>query len=298
MARYRPHDSSDVRPAETLTNLYCLEDEMRTFRVHGPILTVFLTLVLAGCAAVAITGSTDVEKSAFGSKKRFAVVSISSLKTFSGEKGMTQMFKSTDEIPGANTQPLINTLSPKIINSLRSTGHFSLMSESAVLSARAYRTIKEDERVMKVLFMSDEVNVANGYKYISEPQKFAQLAKDLGVDGVIGVTMSFSISSSKGGVGIMGLSLGRKSYSTMVSASAIAYNRNGNVIWKDTTLKEAEPGDRKAIILIDTTDITKTNFEKFHPSAVEIGGKAVDVLLARFDDTMAGKKVSSMQSVK
>jgi hypothetical protein len=44
--------------------------------------------------------------------------------------------------------------------------------------------------------------------------------------------------------------------------------------------------------------MTKTNFEKLHPSAIEIGGKAVDVLLARFDDTMAGKSVSSMQSMK
>lgn len=33
-------------------------------------------------------------------------------------------------------------------------------------------------------------------------------------------------------------------------------------------------------------------------TAVEIGGKAIDVLLARFDDTMAGKSVSSIQSMK
>jgi hypothetical protein len=84
----------------------------------------------------------------------------------------------------------------------------------------------------------------------------------------------------------------------MASITAIAYNRDGKIIWKDTTLKEAEPGDKKAIVLIDVTDATQTNFEKLHPSAIVIGGKAVDVLLARFNDTMAGKSVSSMQSVK
>jgi hypothetical protein len=84
----------------------------------------------------------------------------------------------------------------------------------------------------------------------------------------------------------------------MASISAVAYNKDGEVIWKDSTLKEAEPGDNKAIILIDTSNMTSTNFEKLHPSAIEIGGKAVDVLLARFDDTMAGKKTSMMQSVK
>ena len=84
----------------------------------------------------------------------------------------------------------------------------------------------------------------------------------------------------------------------MASITAIAYNKNGEVIWKDSTLKEADPGDSKAIILLDTSNITNTDFEKFHPSAVEIGGKAVDVLLARLDDTIEGKSVSSFQSLK
>lgn len=51
-------------------------------------------------------------------------------------------------------------------------------------------------------------------------------------------------------------------------------------------------------MLIDVTDATKTNFEKFHPSAIEIGNKAVDVLLARFDDTMSGKSSNMFQSLK
>lgn len=167
-----------------------------------------------------------------------------------------------------------------------------------MLTSKAYKNFAEDERIMKILFMSETINVANNYKYLSEGQTYAKLAKDLGVDGVIGITMNFTISSGGGAFNINGISFGKKSYSAMASISAIAYNKNGEVIWKDSTLKEAEPGDTKAIIFLDTSNMTSTNFEKFHPSAIEIGEKAVDVLLARFDDTMAGKSVSSFQSVK
>lgn len=247
---------------------------------------------------MAITGSADVDKDAFGARKKFAVVSISALKTFRGEQGLAQTFKNNDDIPGVNTQPLINKLHPKIIGALGKSKHFTLLPENAVLTSKAYKNLAEDERVMKILFMSETMNVANNYKYISDAQKFAKLARELGVDGVIGITMNFSIATGGGKLSVMGLSLGKKSYSAMASASAMAYNKNGDVIWKDSTLKEAEPGDTKAIVVLDVSSMTDTGFEKLHPSAIEIGGKAVDVLLARFDDTLAGKKTSMMQSVK
>ena len=271
---------------------------MRTFRIYSLTLTVIIGLLVSGCAPMAITGSADVNKQAFGAKKKFAVVSIASMKTFRGEQGFTQMFKNNDDIPGMNTQPIINKLDPKIISSLGHSKYFTLMPENAVLTSKAYKNLAEDEKVMKVLFMSEPMNPANNYKYISDEKKYAKLAKDLGVDGVIGITMNFSISEGGGKFYLGPLSVGKKSYSATAAITAIAYNKNGEIIWKDSTIKEAEPGDTKAIVLIDTSGITDTNFEKLHPSAIEIGGKAVDVLLARFDDTMAGKEVSSIQSFK
>jgi len=271
---------------------------MRTIRMYSLALTVVAGLMLSGCATVAITGSADVDKHAFGAKKKFAVVSIASLKTFRGEQGLGQTFTNNDDIPGMNTQPLINKLDSKIIRSLGNSKYFTLLPENTVLSSKAYKNLAEDERVMKILFMSETMNVANNYKYVSDEKKYAKLAKDLGVDGVIGITMNFTIASGGGKFYLGPLSLGKKSYSATASITAIAYNKNGEVIWKDSTMKEAGPGDTKAIILIDTSSITDTNFEKLHPSAIEIGGKAVDVLLARFDDTMAGKETSMFQSVK
>lgn len=257
-----------------------------------------LVLLLSACAPIVITGSADVDNNAFGPKKKFAVVSISSVKTFHGEKGFTQLFKDTDEIPGADSQPLINAVKPKIVRSLKSNRNLVLVPERRVLSSRAYKSMQEDERKMSMLFFSDEINVAPGYKYFSDPKKYAQLAKELNVDGVIGIHMAFSIMTSKGGVNINGLSFGRKSYSPTATISAMAYDREGRQIWEDSTVKQAEPGDKKAIFLIDVSDVTSTDFRKMHPKAIEIGGKAVDVLLTRLDDSLSGKGTSSMQSMK
>lgn len=259
---------------------------------------MFALLTLAGCSPMVITGSADVDKMAFGPKKRFAVVSIAATKTIQAEKGVTQLFKDTDEIPGANTQPLIDAVKPKIIKALAAHKDIRLLSERKLLKSKAYKQTVEDERMMKVLFMSDPINVAKGYKYLSEPKKYAQLAKQLNVDGVIGIHMGFSISSGKGGLSINGLTFGKKSYRPVASISAVAYDRNGKQIWKDSTIKMAEEGDDKAIFLFDFSDITATNYQKMHPKAIEIGKKAVDVLVARFDDTLSGKGSNSVQSMR
>lgn len=271
---------------------------MKISRLSNLVLAVVVAVMVSGCAQMVITGAADVNKEAFGAKKKFAVASISSFKTFHGEQGLAQIFKSNDDIPGANTQPLINKLHPKIIQALGSSRHITLLPEAGVFASSGYKSATEDPRLVKVLFMSHEINVANNYKYISDTKKFAKLARDLNVDGVIGVMVTFSVSPGGGAFNINGLSFGKKSYSVTATVSAIAYNANGDVIWKDSTTKEAEPGDTKAIVVLDTTGFTDTAFMKLHPSAVEIGGKAVDVLLARFDDTMAGKAVDRIQSVK
>jgi len=269
---------------------------MRILNISRMALIIIIGLMVSGCATIAITGSADVDKKAFGAKKKFAVVSINSTKTFQGEQSISQQFTSNDKIPGVDTQPIINKLSPKIINALGKSRHFNLMPEETVWASKAYKNLQEDEKTFKILFIPVTMNVANNYKYLdfSDEKKFAKLAKDLGVDGVIDIRMDFRIVTS--GWHVAGF--GKKSYSSTVSIAAVAYNREGQIIWKDTTMKEAEPGDTKAIILIDPTAFNDTNFEKFHPSAVEIGSKAVDVLLARLDDTLAGKETSMFQSVK
>lgn len=91
----------------------------------------------SGCAQMAITGAADVNKAAFGAKKKFAVVSIASPKTFRGEQRLMQYFKNNDDIPGVNTQPLIDKLHSKIIRALGSSKNIALVPESKVLGSRA-----------------------------------------------------------------------------------------------------------------------------------------------------------------
>jgi hypothetical protein len=254
--------------------------------------------LLAGCAAMTITGTADVDKAAFGSKKRYAVVTIASHDTFTGEKGLFNAFKSGDSIAGANTQPMIDKLAPRVMSTLARTGHLSLVSQARVLSHPAYRAAQEDSREHGVAMFTMAMNVAQGYRYFSEPQKYAQLARDLGVDGVIAVQVHFSVSAASLGGGFNGMAFGRKTYSASATASAVAYNQKGEIVWKDSTTKEAEPGDARAIIVVDTSGFTGADFAKMQPSAVEVGANAFEVLVARFDDTMAGRSVERIQSVK
>lgn len=273
---------------------------MLRFKTTTPrlFLAACLGWLLAGCSPMAVTGAPDVDKTAFGTQKRFAVVSIASIKTFHGERSFLDQFKSADEVAGANTQPLIDKLSPRILSALDKSPQFTLVPERRVLTHRAYRNLAEDERSVKVLFVTADMNVASRYKYVSDPQKFARLAQELGVDGVIGVTVTFGISTGGGRFNINGLSFGKKSYSANATVAAVAYNQKGEVVWKDSTVKEADPEDTRAVIVIDTSAFSGADFEKLHPSAVQIGGKAVDVLLARFEDTLAGKEVERVQSIK
>lgn len=149
-------------------------------RFYVSLAALIVMTLLSGCSGMVITGSADVEKAAFGPKKHYAVVSIASMKTFGGERGMGQMFKSADEIAGANTQPLLNALTPQIFASLKKDHNFSLLAEKAVLGSKAYRNIKEDERITKVLFFSDSMNVAPHYKYFSDPQKLCAIGNESG----------------------------------------------------------------------------------------------------------------------
>jgi hypothetical protein len=255
-------------------------------------------LLVAGCAAPVITGGPDVAKSAFGGHKRYAVVTIASNRNFTGGRALLDTFKSAENVPGANSQAMIDRLTPHIMSTMAHSGQFTLMPESRVLANRAYRAATEDPREQGVAVFKMDLNVAHGYRYFSEPQKFAQLAQDLGVDGVIAVHVDFSVGAADMGTSINGISLGAKRYSSTANASAVAYNQKGEVVWKDQTQKEADPADTRAVVVLDTSTFTGADYAKLQPSAVEVGSEAVDVLLARLEDTLAGRSVARVQWTK
>ncbi len=262
------------------------------------IIAVLFMMTIAGFAQAAITKKTKVDKKAFGADKRYAVVTIASIKYFHGAKGMTQVLKKSENIPGADTQPLIDKLSAQVIKTFQDSEHFILVPEDEVLNSEAYKKAVEDERKKKVLLFKLETTTANRYKYFSEPDTLAQLAKDMGVDGVITILIDFNIVTKKSGFSYKGLSLGKKKYSVMTTVSTTAYNQKGKRVLRDTTVRQAEPGDKKMIILLDLTDATKTNFKKFHPSALSIDARAVGGMYTRFSNSLGGKRSSIFQRVK
>lgn len=270
---------------------------MKAIKIFRFVFVLILVNSLVGCATSVYTGKADVDKTAFGPKKRFAVVSIASVKYFQGEKGFFQMFKSDDKIAGANTQGMLDKLVPTILRTVNHSHYIRLVSERRVLRNATYRKLPEDKRNMRAFLFHYDLNTARHYKYFSDTKKFAKLARALHVNGVISITMTFTVISSKSGFNINGIGFGKKTYSSSATVTAVAYNRDGKVIWKDSTIKKAEPGDKKYDVILDTSDFRATDFVKFRPSAVKIGAKAVGVLVSRFDDSMAGKEVSSMQSM-
>lgn len=270
---------------------------MRKRNLAVLLIVVMYALTMTGCGKMVFTPKIKVHNEAFGKKKTFAVVSISGSKEFYGQGGISQMFKSVDKIPGKNTQPIINKLRPKIIKSLAKSKNFRLLKEKKVLKSKAYKKVKSDPLQQKAFIFTVDMNVAKGYKYIVDKEKMAKLAKDLRVDAVVAVSMSFSIVEEKGKLTIAGLSLGKKKYKASVSTSAVAYDRQGKVVWQDVTIKETAPGDSKMILGLDFSDMTKTNFKKLHPKAIRMGEKTMGVLMTRLSDKLAGKKISRFQDM-
>jgi hypothetical protein len=271
---------------------------MKIFNVFSRALIVIIALSASGCSSITESDTPHVNRNFFGAKKTFAVVSLASYRIIPEAKGMSQIFRSADAIPGANSQTIINKLDPILIRTLGSTKHFTLLPENKVQKSNVYKNLAEDERVTDELFMSDKINVANKYKYVSDKQTYAQLAQDLDVDGVIGIMMHFVISPGNRSISRMGLSLGMQNYNVMVSISVIAYNKNEAVIWQDSTIQGVDPNDANANILINTSGMTSADFQKFYPSAIETGGKAMDSLLARLDAMMIGNEISPMRRIK
>lgn len=262
-------------------------------------------IALSGCT-MAYTGQAEVEKQSFVQQKQYALITIASNKEYSGEQGFFQMFQDNDEIAGINTQPVIDELVPSIRAKFARTGYFTSVPMKIIVNHQAYKELEEDEKLYKKAFLKNDLNVAKGYKYFADKEKLALLARGLDVDGVICVKMFFSVHAAKSVLGAASssflggipLSFGSKEYSAMVTTSVTAYDADGNQIWEDTVVKEAEPGDSTMIVAMDFSDLQGTDFTKMHPSSILIAQHSVDVVVQRFKDTMEGKETDSFQRVK
>ena len=252
---------------------------LRAFSVVGIIVTL---LMLVGCAII-ISPGAKVDADSFGKTKKCAIVTIMGTKKLQAQKGFLQMFK---KVPEQNTQSILDKLRPEVIKAFRKSKHLRVKSEKRVLNSKAYKKLKADEPVHKVLFMKVELNTAKGYKFISDPQKLSKLAKDLNVDGVIVVGMNFSVSSGIAG----GLGIGVKRFKVVTAVNAMAYDSNGRLVWKDAIHKSSELADSQLALI---ADVRSVNFKKLKPHAFKAGKEGLNVLVARLDDGLEGKRVGA-----
>ena len=256
---------------------------LKAFSFVGIIVTVVMVM---GCAII-ISPGAKVDADSFGKTKKCAIVTIMGTKKLNAQKGFLQLFM---KVPEQNTQPILDKLRPEVIKAFRKSKHLKVKSEKRVLNSKAYKNLEADEAVQKILFMDIELNTAKGYKFIRDPQKLSKLAKDLNVDGVIVVGMNFSVSSGIAGGMFAGLGIGVKRFKVITAVSAMAYDSNGKLVWKDAIHKSSELADSQLAVI---ADVRSVDFKKLKPHAFKAGKEGLNVLVARLDDGLEGKRVGA-----
>lgn len=261
---------------------YCREEVMKVRSAFSSLGIIVIVLMFSGCAMI-ISPGAKVDAESLDGTKEIAVVTIMGTKTLQAQKGVLQMFK---KVPEQNTQPVLDKLRPEVIRAFRKSKHLTVKSEKRVLNSKAYKNLTADEPVQKVLFKKVELNTAKGYKFINDPKKLSRLAKDLNVDGVIVVGVNFSVSSVTAG----GFGVGVKRFKVITGVSAMAYDRNGKLVWKDAVHESSELADSQLAVI---ADVRSVDFKKLKPYAFKTGKEGLNVLVARLDDGLEGKRVGS-----
>ncbi len=256
---------------------------MRRNTIVSAAILAALVFIVSGCMTV-ISPGIKIDPQSFGKKKKYAVVTIVGTKKLAAQKGLLQMFKG--DIPEQDTQSILNKLRPEVIKSFTRSKHLKIKPEKQVLGSNAYQKLKGEEPVQKVMFMKTELNTAKGYKFITDTETLTRLAVDLKVDGVIIVSMNFSVSSGVAG----GAGVGVKRFKVLAGVSAVAYDREGKVVWKDAVHQSSGLADSQLAVVADVRNV---DFKKLKPHAVKAAKEGLKVLIQRFDDSMEGKKVGS-----
>lgn len=231
-------------------------------------------LLLAGSVGCAMTRVTP---DAFGPAKTYAVVSIVTLPDMghgaSQGSTLSGMVKAASKESGyTNTSgKIFKETVPLILKELQRSKHFRLMPEDKVLRSAAYA--KRAGSPTKIFWTT--MVPAAGYKYFATEEDLSGLARDLKVDGVITVMVTYNYRMK--GVGLFGLlALGKQYGTTRITVSAM--DRQGRVVWKDNVEKESDEG----IGALGES----ANFTKLHPLLIQSSKNAVTHLVARFENKL------------
>lgn len=220
-----------------------------------------LALVVSGCAT-----SSLQNKDAFSPDNRFALVSFGG---FTSGLGMSE----------AEDNEMITNLDAVVIKELSQSKHFQLAPERSVKASRAYAVVKGEPT--GGLY---SVKVARGYKKFDVKKQIEavdSMMDELHLSGVIQVTAVYGKSEKtafvSGLIPILGAASGGVARGT-VNYSIVAYDRQGEVIWRDTV--EAKTHDSTLVVM------GIANVGKLYPQLVDITQDASRQALKDLDDKL------------
>lgn len=228
---------------------------------------------------------SSYESQAFGKTKKFAVVSVSATPEINSGSGtgsgigftLSGLVKAASDESGYNSDAnkILADTAPLILKDLGNNRHYTLVPAKTVLNHKAYRAAEGEDTSMTLGFGKKWL-VAPGYKYIKSEDKLAKLARDLNVDAVVVVTVSYSAGFT--GAQAMGVIAGGVHHGkAMVNVYAV--NRDGKIIWKDG-------GDASSDNSIGGVG-ESVNFTRLHPLLIEATRSATKKLMEKTDSKLA-----------
>lgn len=242
---------------------------MRSQWKAGVVLGAVVTL--AGCGS---TGSI-YQPDAFGTGKTYAVVTVMATEKVGcsdlggnpcngGVFGVVNMAARKDAYSTASDEILESTY-PSALRALRSPK--LKIAAGDIKANKVYRAAAEDPQPNGTF--SQRHTIARGYKYFSD-ESLVKLAKELKVDGVITVTLSYN--AARGGVTVGGAGGGHKAQTTVF---ARAIDKDGKNVWWDYAMGQSDQSV--------STGIGAVDFPKLRPHFAESTDKAVRKLMENFN---------------
>jgi hypothetical protein len=239
------------------------------------ILTALLVLLLSGCA-------TAVYKAdALTPAKRYAVVSIAAPENIQGTSqpgmgttlsGLIKAVASKESGFSDSSAKILEETAPLVAKALAAQKRFTVLPEKVTKANAGFKAAASDEPAFKFGFLTSRLNVASGYKFFVEDEKFAELARKMKVDGVIGVRFSYRVGERK--VGVFGL-LAAGTHSGITGMDIWAVDRNGQRIWTDTFSESS----KDSVSFVGDA----VNFVTLHPLLVQSTDAVIAAMVAKLE---------------
>jgi hypothetical protein len=235
------------------------------------LVVTLLSLVAAGCGSIGSIHQPD----AFGSGKTYAVVTVMAVDKVGcsdagvnpcngGVFGLFNMAARTDAY-STDAADVLESTYPTALKALRTSPKLRIAGD--VKGNRVYRAATEDAQPTGM--MRQNHTVAKGYKYFSD-ESLARLARDMKVDGVIVVTLSYTAARS--GITVAGVGGSHKAHTSVMVR---AVDKAGKSVWFDYATGHSDNGV--------STGIGAVDFPKLRPLFVEATDKAAKKLMENFE---------------